>query len=133
MTASEQVISVLDALCEKFGIVIDWTQQNILPYVQELMAKYIMYEIVTSIMWCLIPVLLGVAVYISFVKPLTKAAEELEWDFYNYFKPCAAVAAWILFIAIIVAGFFIIAYQVFDIAKCITIPEILELLTSLSE
>ena len=28
MTVSEQIIQVLDALCEKFGLVIDWTSEN---------------------------------------------------------------------------------------------------------
>ena len=31
MTVSEQIIQVIDALCEKFGIAIDWTTQNIIP------------------------------------------------------------------------------------------------------
>lgn len=34
MTVSEQIISVLDALCEKFGIAINWTEENVIPYVE---------------------------------------------------------------------------------------------------
>lgn len=31
---SVEVIKVLDALVEKFGIAIDWTSANVLPYLQ---------------------------------------------------------------------------------------------------
>lgn len=41
MSMSEQVISVIDVICDKFGIAIDWTSENILPYIQELFQKYI--------------------------------------------------------------------------------------------
>lgn len=39
ITLSDQIISVLDALCEKFGIAIDWTSQNVIPYIQLLAKK----------------------------------------------------------------------------------------------
>ena len=48
MTVSDQIIAVLDSLCVKFGIVIDWTQENVLPYVMEIAKKFITYEIATS-------------------------------------------------------------------------------------
>lgn len=33
MEVSKQIIEVLDNLCEKFGVVIDWNAKNVLPYV----------------------------------------------------------------------------------------------------
>lgn len=36
---SEEIIKVLDALSEKFGIAIDWTGENVLPYVEEFLPK----------------------------------------------------------------------------------------------
>lgn len=36
---SQEIIKVLDNLCEKFGIAIDWTSQNVKPYLQELFCK----------------------------------------------------------------------------------------------
>ena len=32
MKVSNQIIEVLEYLCQKFGIVIDWTSESILPY-----------------------------------------------------------------------------------------------------
>lgn len=46
---SEEIIKILDALADKFGIAIDWTSSNVLPYLQQLCTKYVRCEIATSI------------------------------------------------------------------------------------
>ena len=51
MTVSSEIIEVLDYLGEKFGIAIDWTSNNVLPYLQALVDKFIKWEIFTSIVW----------------------------------------------------------------------------------
>jgi hypothetical protein len=51
---SQEIINVLDYLCKKFGIVIDWTSENVMPYLQDLCARYIKFEIHTSIMWIIL-------------------------------------------------------------------------------
>ena len=55
---SDEVIKVIDALAERFGIVIDWSSENVIPYLQQLCDKYITYEIITSIVWMIIGVCL---------------------------------------------------------------------------
>lgn len=35
----------------KFGIAIDWTAENIMPYIEQLCAKFINFEIYTSVFW----------------------------------------------------------------------------------
>ena len=54
VTVSDQIIQVLDALCNKFGLAIDWGAQNVLPYAQELMGKMVSYELWTSVMWIVV-------------------------------------------------------------------------------
>ena len=58
MSFSSQFIEVLDALCAKFGIVIDWTSQNVVPYLTGLAARIITYEIWTSAAWIVIAAIL---------------------------------------------------------------------------
>lgn len=58
MTISSEIIKVLDYLGEKFGIAIDWTSKNVLPYLQALVDKFIKWEISTSIVWIVLPLLL---------------------------------------------------------------------------
>lgn len=56
---SDEIIKVLDALCDKFGIVIDWTKQNILPEVEKLFEKMSTYLLVKDSV-CLILSVLGI-------------------------------------------------------------------------
>ena len=46
---NEEIIKILDYIGSKFGVAIDWTDKNVMPYLQELADKYINYELVTSI------------------------------------------------------------------------------------
>ena len=54
MEFSEQVIKVLDAVCDKFGIAIDWTNNNVMPYIEQLGNKIVAYDICMSIMWLVV-------------------------------------------------------------------------------
>ena len=54
MEISEQVIKVLDAVCDKFGIAIDWTSNNVIPYIEQLGNKIVTYDICMSIMWLVV-------------------------------------------------------------------------------
>ena len=51
MSISDQIIAVINDLCQKFGIAIDWTAESVLPYIEDLCARYIQFEIQTSIAW----------------------------------------------------------------------------------
>ena len=54
MEISEQVIEVLDAVCDKFGIAIDWTSNNVIPYIEQLGNKIVTYDVCMSIMWLVV-------------------------------------------------------------------------------
>ena len=60
MSFSSQFIEVLDALCDKIGIAIDWTSQNVMPYVTDLATRIITYEISTSAAWIIICLLMKI-------------------------------------------------------------------------
>lgn len=55
---SAQIIEVLNNICEKFGIAVDWTSKNIQPYLKELMAKCINYKLATDIVWLVVGIIL---------------------------------------------------------------------------
>ena len=77
MTVSSEIIEVLDYLGEKFGIAIDWTSNNVLPYLQTLADKFIKWEISTSIVWIVIAafIMVGMIVLTNF-KGFHKINEE---------------------------------------------------------
>ena len=131
MKFSEEIINVLDYLCKKFGIVIDWTSENVVPYLQDLCGRYIQYEIMTSIAWMIVTPLITLIITI----PLTivhKKAKSLEWDT-DYFTVVVAIVLWVIFAIMAFASVIVVCVQVFDIIQCYTLPEkvILEYLETL--
>lgn len=118
---SEEVIKILDALAEKFGLAIDWTSANVLPYLQQLCGKYITYEIATSVVWILIGIcLLFVGKYV--IEKAKKCWKKYEEDTYS---DCdvGTIMLGILAGCVIIGGIAVILCQTFDIVTCITFPE----------
>lgn len=105
MTVSNGIIKVLDALAEKFGLMIDWTSDNVLPYLEQLCEKYIKWEIATSIAWIIMSSIL-IVIGLIFVKVV---------DSYGMEK--------VVFWCILIIAFIVIGTQVFDIIQCCIFPE----------
>ena len=112
MTVSSEIIEVLDYLGEKFGIAIDWTSNNVLPYLQTLADKFIKWEISTSIVWIIIAVfvMVGMIVLINL-----KGVREINEETYGML--------WVPAGALILGFFVIICVQIFDIIECNIFPE----------
>ena len=115
MTISNQIIAVLDAICEKFGVVIDWTANNVMPHLQDLCHRVITYEIVTSAAWIVLQVIV-VILAISTRRRIIKADDLNSYDAEWWLVTTACVI--IVFVATIV-----FCIQVFDIIRAFTIPE----------
>ena len=112
MTVSSEIIEVLDYLGEKFGIAIDWTSNNVLPYLQTLVDKFIKWEISTSIVWIVIAAFVIVAMIILIN---LKGIREINEETYGML--------WIPIIALIIVSFIVICIQIFDIIECNVFPE----------
>ena len=126
MNVSDQIIAVINDLCEKLGIAIDWSAENILPKVEELCAKYISYEIWTSVawiaLWCGITLLMWIIAGTLLHKE-RKQDEVDRWDFDSRAMPFVTVvmivvAALASFITVCVVG-----TQIFDIVEAKVFPE----------
>ena len=113
---SDEIIKVLEYLCSKIGITIDWTNANVIPYVQTLMEKYVKYEVATSIVWIVIAV---IAIIISAIIVRFLYKSKTLYDLFNNDKT-AAVILFCIFAFIFVC---MIIYQTLDIVTCYTIPE----------
>lgn len=123
MKVSDQIIQVLDALCEKFGIVIDWTADNVIPYIEKLCGKYINYEIATSIVWIVVALVMCVPGFIL-LKLLNK---NKEWGVTHYHTIeddyFGRIMSYIGIVALFIIPFFMIIVQALDIVTCLTFPE----------
>lgn len=123
MQVSEQIIEVLNYICEKIGITIDWTSANIVPYLNELCEKYIRYEIATSTVWLVIGIICIVICAVIGKKYLKKfLAKRAERDSYSSDGDEYAVIA-IICLVVILSIVPVPIYQIFDIVECCTIPE----------
>ena len=117
---SDEIIKLLDDLGQRFGIAIDWSSENVMPYLKDLMSRYIDYEVMTSIAWIVIGTILligGIVFNIVFIK-----------------NGCDC--ALLISIGVAICGavmIVMIGVQVFDIIACYTIPEqvIIEYINSL--
>lgn len=49
MSFSSEIITILDELAKRFGIVIDWTAENVLPYITDLGGRFVSYTLVMTI------------------------------------------------------------------------------------
>lgn len=130
MTVSDEIIKVLNAFSKKIGITIDWTQNNILPYMQKLCDKYITYEMITSIFW----IIIGICLLILGIYCIKKSKyywmkekeekkkgkgdteEAYDANVTCFVFACAATAC-ILF------GVVIIIDNILNIITCVTFPE----------
>lgn len=113
VSVSNQIIQVIDALCEKFGVAIDWTSANVVPYLTTLMGKLIQWEIWSSVAYIVFAVI-GFIVCVVVGKWCAKNFD--DWD----------VIAMLGLAVCIVGGFFAISAlvtQIMDIIKCCTFPE----------
>lgn len=122
MTISEQIIQVIDNLCTKFGIAINWTGENVIPYLEVLCKKLITYEIATSAMWILLVwVLFGVsALTLKKMDPwLRKKANESFDEIYEFMD----VVLWIVTTVLGIVMVCVTCDQAIDIIKCFTFPE----------
>ena len=77
---SNEIIKVLDNLAQKFGIAIDWTSQNIMPYIENLMSRYIQYNI-ASLSIALVIEIIGIIIFIKILMSALKEKKQKEyWD-----------------------------------------------------
>ena len=110
MTISNEIIKVLEYLGAKFGVAIDWTSSNVMPFINQLMEKYISWEISTSIAWIVIT---SIVLLLSIVFGILDLSN--DWT-----DGCS----FILIIPLVVSMLVLIGSQIFDIITCVKFPEL---------
>ena len=130
---SDEIIKILDDLGQRFGVVIDWSSENVMPYLQDLISRFTSYEMLTSIVWIVVAlaVTVGCSVGIpAIVKHANKAMQKDHYCDWDVGKPLLVGTL----VIIIVCCLSCIVGQVLDIVTCYTIPEkmIFEYINSLT-
>ena len=117
---SDEIIKILDDLGQRFGVAIDWSSQNVMPYLQNLMSRFVKYETATSILWMLLGVII-LSVCLAFAIRMFKSDD------------CDTQCLAVLLCMIALIGVAIIVCQAIDIITVNTIQEktIIEYINSL--
>ena len=125
MNVSDQIIQVLDNLCEKFGLVIDWTSENVVPYISTLCTKLVSYEIWTSVAWMAVMVVMSITSVIIMKRLVPIFKNGIEKDRRTYDVGWGLGAGFSIFglCVLYLATIMVIVTQVMDIIKCVTFPE----------
>ena len=117
---SEEIIKVLDELGKRFGIAIDWTSENVLPYAEELAKKFVNYEVATSILWVVF-VMIAFAISLPIAIKMYKKADDDGW--YSEGLCVLTVLCILVSIALGITAFVLFINQGIDIVTCLTFPE----------
>lgn len=51
MNISKEILNTIDGLAERFGIVIDWSKENVYPQVMDLCERFIHYKLACQWVW----------------------------------------------------------------------------------
>lgn len=80
-----KVIEVLDSLCDKFGMAIDWTQQNVMPQMIDIFERirtyYIAIDALRIFVGIVFLVLAGLAIKQIFVGKRRAMESYTNWPF----------------------------------------------------
>lgn len=124
---SAQIIEVLNDICEKFGIAVDWTSKNIQPYLKELMTKCINYKLATDIVWLVVGIVLLIigGVLLRFAFNNNRKYHEIK-DYYErmYSKlDDTAGTQFIIGCICLVIAVVLTLYFTINLITCLTFPE----------
>lgn len=123
---SEEIIKVLEAICDKLGIAVDWTSENVVPYIQELVVRYARYILIMNIIL--------IVTFAIFCCVGVKIFMRLFKEYYNKESPLylsdalflgGTISGVIFAVIVIVSGVSIIAGIVPQIIESIVLPEVL--------
>lgn len=121
---SEEIIKVLDNLAQKFGIAIDWTSQNIMPYLEDLASRYIAYNNLIAIVQIVISIILIIIGTVCIIKLLKWKNGENYNDSYLSDDPTICVLGIVGASMLIALGIGLIIGNTIGIIQNVCMPEI---------
>lgn len=117
---SDEIIKILNALAEKFGIMVDWSQQNIQPYLQDLMYRVIQYNLATSVIGVIFCISI-IAICLFIIKKNNKKFRLDEYDCIegSFLSLIYVIVSYILLIIFVI----LLLFEIENICQCVFLPE----------
>ena len=117
---NSEVSEVLNALGEKFGLFVDWSQQNVQPYIEDLMQRVVQYNLAINICWLVVSIfffIIGV-IFISRIIKRVNSVDGIPID-----EEPIAIVTTVLSIFSIIMGVLLIPVTIGEIFQCLYLPE----------
>ena len=76
----KELCNVIDKIAEKIGVAIDWSSENVMPYIQDIMQRYRTKSIVENIIVmtvCAIIITICVIVAVKITKGITNGSQNM--------------------------------------------------------
>lgn len=130
---SEQIIEVLEYLGGKFGIAIDWTTENIMPYLEELLKRYATMRVVSlgmlialSAIFCIVVIAIYKIVSKGYKETKTNQKDTLFFEYYSDGLGTTFVGAFAVAVAVVlcIASIVIFCCNITNLLEWIFIPEV---------
>jgi hypothetical protein len=99
---SNQTKELLEELGKQFGLIVDWSNSNVMPYLQDLSSRVVRYELITSICWAVVGIIIGIAGIILILRGFKRAVDkgagfDAEMEVF--------IGAIMIFVAIVIVSF----------------------------
>ncbi len=76
----EELCNIIDKIAEKIGVAIDWSSENVMPYIQDIMQRYRTMNIVNNIIVmtvCAIIITICVIVAVKIIKGIINGSQNM--------------------------------------------------------
>lgn len=98
---SAEIIKVLDYLCAKFGIAIDWTAENVWPQVLDFVGRYQMYAVTRHLIAVAMCVIIGIICVV-----IAKKMNNCDWDGFDIFVQGVCIFATFVCLIVLITNIF---------------------------
>lgn len=113
---SEEIIKVLDYICGKLGLAIDWTAENVWPQVMDVLGRYRIMMLIGNAMWITLAlgvIIIFIVLWYKAIKArgvaLKERCDNLWWDYYGHRNGVAqSTAGFALTMCTVIIGFIVL-------------------------
>ncbi len=110
---TDGIIKILDDLAERFGIVVDWASEDVMPVIMEILGRLRIYEIIMSSIGVVVPIILTLIIVIILIVLLKKNVGRDIIEIFQY-----------LTLIIVIISIILICFNLPSLIKWIVVPEV---------
>lgn len=125
---ADQIIQVIEALCEKFGIAVDWSAESLAPAISSLVGKYARYVILSGAVYLFIYALL-IFVGRSFIQWMKEKEKEYgsieDWVNAEENEVVFGIILFAIYAIVMLIYTLVVLFGIIpDVIQAITVPEL---------